>query len=149
MRIEQKLRNILSVAIMGVLSVTSYSQAPISDENSYNDIRRIDSLTIQLYTQIPSHTPPQFQTVESFNRQHFDECFKTLGSNIPFEYHEMVKGQVRYFLSLGDAYFDKIHQRMSLYFPVFEEILDKNALPTELKYVSVIESNLNPDAVSW
>lgn len=149
MRIEQKLLNILGLAVVGMFSLTGYSQAPISDENSFNDIRRIDSLTVQLYTQIPSHTPPQFQTVESFNRQHFDECFKTLGSNIPFEYHEMVKGQVRYFLSLGDAYFDKIHQRMSLYFPVFEEILDKNALPTELKYVSVIESNLNPDAVSW
>ncbi|MCK4664330.1 MAG: transglycosylase SLT domain-containing protein [Bacteroidales bacterium] len=34
------------------------------------------------------------------------------------------------------------------YFPVFEEILDANNLPLELKYLPVIESALNPRAVS-
>ena len=121
MRIDKILFSILGLGLIGMFNNPIGAQAPIIEEPNANDIRRIDSLTVQLYTQIPSHTPPQFQTVESFNREHFDQCFKTLGSNIPFEYHELVKGQVRYFLSLGDAYFEKIHQRMSLYFPVFEE----------------------------
>lgn len=34
------------------------------------------------------------------------------------------------------------------YFPLFEEALDKNDLPHELKYLPVIESALNPRAVS-
>ncbi len=34
------------------------------------------------------------------------------------------------------------------YFPMFEEILDKNGLPLELKYLPIIESALNPRAVS-
>ncbi len=34
------------------------------------------------------------------------------------------------------------------YFPMFEEILDKNDLPLELKYLPIIESALNPRAVS-
>ncbi|NJK96236.1 MAG: lytic transglycosylase domain-containing protein [Bacteroidales bacterium] len=34
------------------------------------------------------------------------------------------------------------------YFPIFEQILDSYQIPTELKYLAVIESALNPRAVS-
>ncbi|MBE9468003.1 MAG: transglycosylase SLT domain-containing protein [Bacteroidetes bacterium] len=34
------------------------------------------------------------------------------------------------------------------YFPIFEQILDANGLPIELKYLPVIESALNPKAIS-
>lgn len=38
---------------------------------------------------------------------------------------------------------------MSLYYmPIFEQALDRHGLPLELKYLAVIESALNPDAVS-
>lgn len=36
-----------------------------------------------------------------------------------------------------------------VYFPMFEEILDKYNMPLELKYLAVIESALNPVAGSW
>jgi membrane-bound lytic murein transglycosylase D len=36
----------------------------------------------------------------------------------------------------------------AIYFPIFEEILDKYNLPLELKYLSIIESALNPRAIS-
>lgn len=45
---------------------------------------------------------------------------------------------VSYMLSLGDYY----------YYPIFEEVLDRYELPLELKYLPVIESALNPVAVS-
>jgi membrane-bound lytic murein transglycosylase D len=35
-----------------------------------------------------------------------------------------------------------------LYFPIFDEILDRHSLPLELKYLTVIESGLNPLATS-
>ncbi|MBP1668177.1 MAG: hypothetical protein H6Q21_543 [Bacteroidetes bacterium] len=35
-----------------------------------------------------------------------------------------------------------------LYFPIFDEALDRNALPLELKYLTIVESGLNPMAVS-
>lgn len=35
-----------------------------------------------------------------------------------------------------------------LYFPLFEEALDKEGLPLELKYLAMVESALNPVAVS-
>ena len=44
---------------------------------------------------------------------------------------------VRYMLSMSDYYF-----------PIIESILDKHHLPLELKYLAVIESALNPNALS-
>ncbi len=46
---------------------------------------------------------------------------------------------------------DKVRVMLSLseyYFPIFEEIFDHYGLPDELKYLSIIESALNPRAVS-
>lgn len=124
------------------------AQAPLPPIQSENSIARIDSLTFQFYREIPSHKPLIDNGLD-FNERDFIDNFAQLGSEIPFEYHYLVKQQIQYFMALPDAYFDRIHQRMSLYFPIFEEILDKNSMPTELKYVSVIESALNPNAVSW
>lgn len=36
----------------------------------------------------------------------------------------------------------------NLYFPLFEQVLDQQGLPLELKYLSIVESALNPAAVS-
>ncbi len=47
------------------------------------------------------------------------------------------RDQVSYMLALGEYYF-----------PIFEEVLDRHGLPLELKYLPVIESALNPIAVS-
>ena len=147
---KSQLKSFTLALFVGITSIGFVSaQAPILVDNSSNSIDRIDSLTIQLYSSIPSHNPPAYSTVNRFNLEHYTESMKLLGSNIPFEYDDLVKQQINYFMNLGDNYFNMIHERMSLYFPLFEEILDKNALPTELKYVSVIESNLNPNAVSW
>lgn len=52
-------------------------------------------------------------------------------------YTERKREQVERMIGLSDYYF-----------PMFEEILDKNDLPLELKYLPIIESALNPGARS-
>jgi len=45
----------------------------------------------------------------------------------------------------------KLSQLLALsdyYFPIFEEALDRNGLPLEIKYLTIIESELNPTAKS-
>jgi len=38
--------------------------------------------------------------------------------------------------------------KKNLYFPIMERILEEHRLPKELKYLSIVESGLNPNAVS-
>ena len=67
---------------------------------------------------------------------------------IPMDYNHLVRScidlyanrrrdLVRYMLGMAD-----------LYFPIFEQILDLYSLPLEFKYLAVVESALNPTALS-
>ncbi len=133
----------LSVLLLGSSVTTAFAQAPLDPEGG-NHISRIDSLTQILLGNIPSHSPVGHDEARYRNGREFEAMMSQIGSTIPFEYHRMVEQHIRYFMGYGEGYFNQIHERMKLYFPIFEEILDKNGLPTELKYISVIESNLNP-----
>lgn len=142
------LRKTKVLFLLTVSAIGGFAKAPNKSIRFIDNVGRIDSLTIALLSSVPSHNPPT-KTNSGYSRYKFEEDMKLLGSTIPFDYHYMVDRNIRYMLSLGPNYYNMIHERMSVYFPIFEEIMDRNALPVELKYVSVIESNLNPNAVSW
>lgn len=59
-----------------------------------------------------------------------------------------VKKYIGSYLIRGKAGTQKIIGNATIYFPVFEEYLEAFNLPQELKYLSVIESGLNPNATS-
>lgn len=52
-------------------------------------------------------------------------------------YAERKRNLVRYMLGMAD-----------FYFPIIEQVLDEHDLPIELKYLAVVESALNPVALS-
>jgi len=68
----------------------------------------------------------------------------------PFEY--VFNGEVKKFIDLYGVRKRKLTARIlglaQIYFPLFEEQLDKFNMPLELKYLAVIESALNPTANS-
>lgn len=63
--------------------------------------------------------------------------FNSVVKNYIEMYAVRKRDQVSYMLALGDYYF-----------PMFEQALDRHGLPMELKFLPVIESALNPTAVS-
>ena len=84
----------------------------------------------------------------TFNDSIYTERLYNLPTEMELSYNQVVKSyiemystrrreQVSYMLALGEYYF-----------PIFEEVLDRYGLPLELKYLPIIESALNPIAVS-
>jgi membrane-bound lytic murein transglycosylase D len=71
-----------------------------------------------------------------------------LSSNIPLIFNSKVKGFIDYFTVRDRNYTRMILKRQHVYFPLFEKYLKKYNLPDELKYLAVVESGLNPRAVS-
>jgi len=65
-----------------------------------------------------------------------------------FELNPHVSEFVSSFLAKESYDLKKMKQWCTPYFSVYEEILSENGLPPELKYLSVIESNLNLKLVS-
>jgi membrane-bound lytic murein transglycosylase D len=72
-----------------------------------------------------------------------------LESTIPLHYNSYVQGFVNYFTIRNRKYTRRILERENVYFPMFEKALVKHNLPQELKYLAVVESALNPRAISW
>ncbi|ANQ50063.1 LysM peptidoglycan-binding domain-containing protein [Flammeovirga sp. MY04] len=76
------------------------------------------------------------------------ERLKELENVIPLEYHERVRLFIDYFAVRNRDYTLGIMERQNIYFPMFERILAEEGVPTELKYLAVIESALKPVALS-
>lgn len=67
---------------------------------------------------------------------------------IPMDYNELVKKQIDFF---GTRWQDKLKimvTKSQYIFPIYEEILSEYNMPLEIKYLSIIESGLNPYARS-
>ena len=69
-------------------------------------------------------------------------------NEMPLTYNGKVKGFIDYFCVRNKNYLFTMERRKNLYFPIFEEALKRWGLPDELKYLPIVESGLNPMAIS-
>lgn len=71
-----------------------------------------------------------------------------LESEIPMDYNEYVRRYIDMYTLKRRKLVSRMLTWSQYYFPDFEAALDKANMPVELKYMAVIESALNPNAVS-
>ncbi len=71
-----------------------------------------------------------------------------LSSPIPLTYNAEVKKYIELYAYKRRELTSRVLGLSNLYFPLFEEVLDQEGLPLEFKYLAVVESALNPVAVS-
>lgn len=69
-------------------------------------------------------------------------------TTVPLEYNEKVKSFIDYFTVRDRPYTRQVLEKTDLYFPIFEEALARYGVPDELKYLSIVESGLRPNAIS-
>ncbi|SMG48869.1 lytic transglycosylase domain-containing protein [Sphingobacterium psychroaquaticum] len=74
---------------------------------------------------------------------------RTIQKTVPLAYNEKIKFFIDKYVSQNyNPYMSKLQGLSQYYFPIFEEILKANHLPDEVKYLSVVESSLDPHLVS-
>ncbi len=73
-----------------------------------------------------------------------------LNAKTPLEisYNPSLESVIHYYLKREKETTEKLMSLSQYYFPIFEQILDKNNIPLEIKYLAVVESALNPRAKS-
>lgn len=76
------------------------------------------------------------------------ERLNKINSFIPLSYNSIVKNHIIYYTEKMPSKASHILGLSSYYLPIFEEIFDYYGLPKELKAMAIIESALNPVAVS-
>lgn len=75
---------------------------------------------------------------------------EAMNAKSPFkiEYNQNLENIIKSFLKNRKRSFEKIMAISDYYFPMFEETFAKENVPLEIKYLAVVESALNPKAVS-
>ncbi len=92
--------------------------------------------------------PPAF--IPQFDDETYSERISLLNRKTPLRltYNSHVKGFIRLYSVDKRKLTAKILGLTETYFPLFEEKLRKYNIPSELKYLAIVESALNPAAVS-
>ena len=78
------------------------------------------------------------------------ERLKEMDAKSPFniQYNPALENLIKSFLKNRKKSFERLMAISEYYFPVFEEALAKQNVPLEIKYLAIVESALNPKAVS-
>ncbi len=71
-----------------------------------------------------------------------------LETEIPLEYNQQVRAYIDLYANRKRKLVSKVLSSSKFYFPIFEEVFDRENVPMELKYLAVIESALNQRAIS-
>ncbi len=126
-------------------------------KSSVSDI--LDSLVNATYFKdehfsAPSKEAAKFGFPSNFVPQYSDSTYAAriaaLNGKTPlrFIYNAQVKGFIRIYAVERRSMTAKILGLTKIYFPLFEEKFDGNNVPLEMKYLAIVESALNPTAVS-
>ena len=94
-------------------------------------------------------TVPEESTFPDYDRAVVKERLKQLSNEVVKpKYTTAVEGYIKGYTIRNRAKAERILGRSIVYFPLFEEALEKHNLPHDLKYLSVVESALAAKATS-
>ncbi len=78
----------------------------------------------------------------------FNHHCSLMDFKVPMEYNDLVKSQIDFFGVRWQAKLKTMVTKSQHFFPLYESILAEYDMPLEIKYLSIIESGLNPHARS-
>ena len=89
-------------------------------------------------------------TTQTAQRQNLQERLKVLDKKTIFDvaYHPSLESVIHMFLTEKRDLMERMLFRSQYYFPLFEQELDAQGMPLEIKYLAMVESALNPTAKS-
>lgn len=160
----KKISNLLisaSLLAASVLSFTPVKAQLINDQqavipDSYDPIAAtLDSLVNLSYVQrlsansayIYGNGQRPFE-VPTYSGDIYQKRMEKIQTPIPLCYNSQVKDYIDMYAVKKRGLTERVMGLSNYYFPLYEQILDQQGLPLEFKYLSIVESALNPTAVS-
>ncbi len=120
-------------------------------------ICQLDSMSFNLFTRdkffvgddelLASINMP-YDFIPKYSDAEIKEKMKLIPSLVPLTYNQQVKMFIDLFAYRRRGLMARSLANSQIYFPIFEEILDRNGIPLEFKYLPIVESAFNPIAVS-
>ncbi len=125
----------------------------IDEEPFTNFDSNIDSLLNLWYVKQSAHGRNQgWSTADSVVPEYPDSVYierlRRIPSVVELSFNRVVRNYINVYTLQRRENVEVMLGLADYYFPIFEQIFDERGLPTELKYMAIIESALNPRAVS-
>ena len=123
------------------LMTTRYSEA-------YDSL--LNSFYMRRYAHHKMHSSSSF-SVEAFDAlpdSLLESRLRALHTVVPMAMNSEVRSHIRLYLRIMSKRIDLTLMQQEKFFPLFEEALDRYGVPDEIKYLTIVESALNPEATS-
>jgi len=125
---------LLSAILFPIVTVPLFGFAYSSSDISTND-----TLIYPAY---------KYEHIPDFTYEEIEERFMQMDSEIPLSFNSRIKAFIDYFTIRDREYTKSVLGKLDLYFPLFEKHFKEYGIPDEIKYLSIVESGLNPKAKS-
>ena len=151
---------VLAVMLCGFLpsrAVNPFTSDSLSRADVDPVVISLDSMSYQLFTRdklfgtsadIMRSIALTKDSLPNFTPDEIKKRMKLIPSLISMDYNQDVQNFIELFAFRRRGLMTQLLASSQIYFPMFEQELDRNKMPEELKYLPVIESALNPEAVS-
>ncbi len=147
---------LLITFIFTVLNASAMAETDtiiIKSDNSTERISRdLDSLINSWYVKMAINELPAEYEGDTAILQLPDSVYSSrlrkINSIISLPYNNIIRNHIHVYTVKQRDKFSAVLGLKDYYFPMIEDIFDSYGLPAELKYMAVIESALNPNAVS-
>lgn len=156
-------KNIIRTIVVFLFAIafnkSSYSAPHYSDSTVVIDplISQLDSMSFELLKRdkffvnndellASVFMPTDF--IPKYTDEQIREKMKLIPSEVPLVLNSQVKQFIELFAYRRRALMARSLANGQMYFPIFEQVLDRKGVPLEFKYLPVIESAFNPAAVS-
>jgi len=151
-----KLYAFLLTLILTVLNLNAATESDTiiikRDDSAERITRDLDSLCTSWYVSIAVRKSLADSTFDSLSYQCPDSVYKErlrrINSIISLPFNSIIRNHIQVYTVKQRDKFSAVLGLTDYYFPMIEDIFDSYGLPAELKYMAVIESALNPNAVN-
>ncbi len=110
-------------------------------------IDRVEELPADI--SLPSLQEWLTKRISTFKHPKYESPKTVQIENVPIEVNSYVESFIDFFTDRGRPITERWLSRSGKYFPMMRKIFREEGVPEDLIYLSVIESGLNPKAVSW
>ncbi len=124
--------------ILGVFMISFSAQAQDDGGKTYT----LDALEAKKLKENADKSVPVVTDEE------LKERLDKLSHQIPMRFNKLVKSHIVAYTQRRRSSTETIISRSTIYFPIFENALVRHNIPSDLKYLAIIESALSPKALS-
>lgn len=138
----------LSVRAQEAVDLTDAELATLRYANAYDSL--LNSYYIRQFGHHTLHSSSSFD-IEDFDLvadSLIEQRLRQLHTVVPMTYNSVVRSHIRLYLRIMSKRLDLTLMQQEKYFPMFEQTLDRYGVPDEVKYLTIVESALNPRATS-